>query len=185
MTVGTFNATATYSAGATGATAAEAVAAALNVSGSPVTATANGDVVTLASVAAGSTGNLALQTKGDANFELTASGATMTGGRNAISNRKFDAGSVEVTTNGVTASAIWGRRSTPATIAKALAASINKVASAYWKATASGDVVTLTSVSTASAKASAAVRAVSSSSIGVSVTDSEGFAPPSFGAKTN
>jgi hypothetical protein len=171
--VGTFNATASYAAGASGYTAAKAMVTDLNVVGSPVKATASGSIITLKSIAAGSAGNLALGTIGDANFQLLASGATLTDGKDATTETKYDGGTINVTTAGVTASATWGSKSTPQSIAKALAASINKVAGAYWKASASGDAVALTSVSQ------------TPPSITVTANDLKGFAPASFGATTN
>jgi hypothetical protein len=168
--VGTFQATASYPVGATGAIAARAIVAALNVTGSPVKATASGSVVTLKSIAAGSAGNRALVTTGDAKFGIVKSGTTLTGGKAATTTIKYDAGKVNVATGGVTASATWGSKGTPQSIAVALAASINKVAPTLWTASASGGVVKLTSVPTTPA------------SIGVNVTDTVGFAPTSFAA---
>lgn len=170
ITVGTFKATTSYAAGATGNTAAQALAVALNVTGSPVKAKASGSVVTLTSVTTGSAGNLAFQTTGDSTFQLVASGSTLTGGKNATTTTKYDGGTISVTTSGVTASATWGKTSTVQSIATALAASINKVAGAYWTASASGDYVTLVSVPP------------TAPSIWATVTDSKGFTPASFGA---
>jgi hypothetical protein len=174
--VGTFKAIASFAADANGETTADALVAALNAAGSPVKASRSGGVITLKSVDAGTAGNLALEATGDANFELVASGATLTGGKDATTTTKYDGGDVNVTTYGVTASAAWGKEGTPQSIAQELATSINKVAGAYWKASASGDVVTLKSVPNASG---------SSGSIGVGVVDSAGFTPPSFGATAN
>jgi hypothetical protein len=171
--VGTFNATASYAAGASGDAAAKAMVADLNVAGSPVKATTSGSIIALKSIVAGSAGNLALGTTGDANFQLLSSGATLTGGKDATTKTKYDGGTIDVTTAGVTASATWGSKSTPQSIAKALAASINRVAGAYWKAIASGDVVALTSVSQ------------TPPSITVTVNDLKGFTPASFAGTTN
>jgi hypothetical protein len=171
--VGGFTATASYSSGASVRVAAKAIAQALNVEGSPVTAKTSGSAVTLTSAVAGSAGNIALEPSGDENFELLDSGATLTGGKDATTKTEYDGGTVDVTTAGVTAWADWGSKSTPQSIAQALATSINKLASTYWKASVSGDVITLTSVSQ------------TPPSIGVMVTDSKGFTPPSFGANLN
>jgi hypothetical protein len=171
--VGTFNASAAYSGGDKVDVVAKAVAAALNVPRSPVTAEASGSVVKLTSVNVGSAGNFILDTAGDGNFAVLASGATLTGGKNATTKTTYDSGIVNVTTGGVTASAAWGKESTPQSIAKALAVSINKMAAKYWKAEASGDVVTLTSIPQ------------TPTSFGLTVTDSKGFTPTSFGATTN
>jgi hypothetical protein len=171
--IGTFKASASYAVRATGSSAAQAIAAALNAKGSPVKATASGSVVALTSVVAGSAGNLALIATGDANFQTLASGKTLTGGKNATTIVKYDTGTVNVATGGVTASAIWGSTSTPQSIAQAIAASINNVAGAFWKANASGSIVTLTSVSQKSVP------------IAVTVADSGGFTPASFTAPLN
>ncbi len=173
--VGNFKATASYAAGATGDAAAEALVTALNGKASPVKASRSGAVITLKSVEAGTAGNLTLEATGNANFKLAASGKALTGGKNATTTTKYDGGDVDVTTYGVTASATWGKESTAETVAVALAASINKVAAAHWKASASGDVVKLTSVSKSSTEPP-------SGAIGVTISDSEGFTPPSFGA---
>ncbi|MGA2344388.1 MAG: hypothetical protein ABSF93_00195 [Candidatus Sulfotelmatobacter sp.] len=176
VTVGTFEVTVSYAAGATDDTVAKALVTDLNGKGSPVKATRSGAVITLKAVDAGTTGNIALETTGDAIFELARSSKTLTGGKDATTTTKYDGGGVDVTTYGVTASTTWGKESTAQTVAKALATSINKVAGTYWKATASGDVITLTVVSHPSAS-------TSGPAIAVAVTDSEGFTPPSFGAQ--
>lgn len=170
VTIGSFTATASYAAGASGDTAVQAMVAALSVKGSPVKAKASGLLITLTSVVAGSAGNLALETAGDSNFQIVASGPTLTGGKNATTTTKYDGGTVNMTTSGVTASATWSKGSTPQSIASALATSINNVAAAYWKASATGNVVSLTAVSP------------TPPSVGATVTDSEGFTPASFGA---
>lgn len=170
ITVGSFSTSAPYSAGASAAAAAIAIAAALNVQGSPVTAEAKGGTVRLVSDVAGSAGNLSLTVTGDINFKLVASGPTLSGGKDAYTKTTYDEGTIAVSTGGVIASATWGAKSTPESIAKALAASINKVAGAYWKARTSGNVVSITSVVQPPV------------SLGVNVSDSGGFTPPSFGA---
>jgi hypothetical protein len=186
-TVGSFKATASYAAGATGSTVAQALAKALNVKGSLVKATASGDVVTLTSATSGTAGNLSITATGDAKFAIAASGKALAGGQNATTKTVNDAGTVKLTTNGVTASATWGATSTPQSVAQALAASVNKVAGAYWAASASGDVVTLTSVSSSTASNSSTAKAAaaqSPSAVGVTVTDTAGFSPASFAAST-
>jgi hypothetical protein len=170
ITVGSFSTSASYPAGASAATAAAAIAAALNVQGSPVTAEAKGSAVKLVSSVAGSAGNLTLTVTGDVNFKLVPSGPTLSGGKDAYTKTIYDGGTITVSTSGVIASATWGGKSTPESIAKALAISINKVAGAYLKASASGNVVSVTSIVQPPV------------SIGVNVTDSGGFTPPSFAA---
>ena len=130
-------------------------------------------------------GNLTIAPTGDADFGFALSGRTLTGGENATTKTVYDAGSVNLTTNGVTASAPWGSGSTPQSVAQALAASVNNVAAAYWKASASGDVVTLTSVPKAGVSKASKSQSSASDPMGVTVTDSAGFAPPSFSATTS
>jgi hypothetical protein len=136
--------------------AAATLAAQLNAAGSPVQAVANGSTITLTSLATGSAANLPLSAFVIGNYQVTPSGTTLTGGRTAGTTTKYDSGTVQLTTNGLTASAPFGSTSTPQSIAVALAASVNQVAGAYWNATAKDGVLTLTSVSNASTNASTA-----------------------------
>lgn len=198
--------------------AAALLATQLNAAGSPVSAVANGPVISLTSLATGSGANLPLSAFVIGNYQVTPSGSTLTGGTTGGTTTNYDSGTVQVTTNGITASAPWGSASTPQSIATALAAAINQLAGAYWSATANGAVVNLTSVSNTSSNASPAsnsaiptarrarttARGVSSAAriapeaiqaeattttpanqITVTVTDSAGFASPSFTATTN
>jgi len=185
VTVGSFKATASYPAGASELALVRDLVTALNAKGSPVKATASGAVIKLTSVSAGTAGNLTIAPTGDADFGFALSGRTLTGGENATTKTVYDAGSVNLTTNGVTASAPWGSGSTPQSVAQALAASVNNVAAAYWKASASGDVVTLTSVPKAGVSKASKSQSSASDPMGVTVTDSAGFAPPSFSATTS
>ena len=66
---------------------------------------------------------------------------------NAAAATAYDTGTVNLATNGVTASATWGSGSTPQSVAQALASSVNTVAAAYWQASAVGSQVLLTPVS--------------------------------------
>ena len=192
--------------------AATMLAGQLNTAGSPVKAVANGPVVNLTSQTTGSGANLPLSTVVIGDYQATPSGNSLTGGKSAATTTSYDSGKIQVTTNGVTASAEWGSASTPQSIATALAAAINQLAGAYWKATASGEVVNLTSVSIASTTARAITnrRAITtarrastsargateatgaetitpstSNSITVTVNDSAGFTSPSFTATTD
>ncbi len=200
VVVGSYKATAVYPAEATPAIVAREIAAALNVSGSHVKATASGAVVTITSIATGSGANLAFSATGNRYFKVLPSGSALAGGADATTTTKYDTGLVNLTTNGVTASAQWGEGATAATVAAALAASVNQVASAYWTASASGDVVTLTSVSSlptvkgksALARATPARSPVrktadttTSSPVSLTVSDTAGFTPASFNAATN
>jgi hypothetical protein len=196
--VGSYRTTVTFPAGSFASTVAWKIATALNVSGSPVKASSKGAVVSITSIATGSKANLAFSVTGNAAFKILPSGSTLTGGADATTITKYDAGIVSLTLNGMTAPASWEKGSTATTIASALAASVNKVATPYWSATSSGDVVTLTSgsSSTEARSKSPAVHAIDSSSqsasastasgsVGVTITDTAGFTPASFGAAKN
>jgi len=203
--VGGFTKAVTVPSGTSVNDAATLLAAQLNASGSPVKAVANGSVVNLTSVATGSAANLPLSSFVIGNYQATPSGKALAGGTSAGTVTNYDSGTVQVTTHGVTASAPWGSASTPESIASALADAINQVASAYWNATASGNVVIFTSVSDTSTSVQTAVRKASatgrkvaakvtrpaattsatSNQIVVTVVDSGGFAQPSFSATVN
>ena len=172
--IGSFTATATYPPGATPAATAQSLAKALNAAGSPVRATASGSVIALTSIGTGSKENIALIATGNSITALSSSGKTLSGGKDAITNTKYDAGSLNLKTYGLAIAANWNRESTPKSIATALAAAVNKWASAYWRASTVGAVVSLTPVS-----------ASSSSSAEVSVTDTAGFKPVSFSVSSS
>jgi len=182
LQVGAFKAEALYAAGEPTGAVIQALVRAINVAGSPVRAAENGNVISLTSSSAGTAGNLALTVTGDARFAMVASGPALTGGKNATTTTNYDAGVVQLTTNGVTASATWAEGSTAETVAAALAGSVNQVAAAYYQASSSGAVVTLTPVSS---KSSASTAANTSNPISLTVNDSAGFTPASFGAAMN
>jgi len=178
--VGTLKTSVLIPSATTASTAAQLVAKHLNGAGAPVKAVANGAVVTLTSLASGGKANLPLAVSATGNFKIVASGKTLTGGKNASTVTQYDSGTVNFATHGATATADWGRSSTSKIIAAKLATSINKVAGTYWKATASGAVITLTSTSKPSVEASSD----SADASGVTVKDSAGFTPASFSATT-
>ncbi len=109
--------------------AANAIASALNVAASPVTA----------AVAAGgtsATATLDLVSKTDGSSQngaitvtnvngLTASTAGMTGGSDQVSTTTYDAGTISLTIGGSLVSASYGQNDTPQTLAQALVAAIN------------------------------------------------------------
>jgi hypothetical protein len=193
--------------------AAAILAQQLNAAGSPVSAVANGSVVTVTSQTAGSGGNLPLSAFVIGEYQVTPSGNALTGGKNASTGTNYDSGSVQFTSNGITATVPWGSTSTPQSIAAALAASINQTAGAYWNANAVDNLVVLTSVAKSSTseqptlrrastaarralpeaaraeattdKAEATTTSPSSNQIEVTVSDSAGFTQPSFSVKAN
>ena len=80
LTVGSYSVSTPYGKSSSPAKLANSLATLLNASGSPVTAIFNGAVITLTSVAQGASANYALSYSSDGDFNVTFSGATMTGG---------------------------------------------------------------------------------------------------------
>jgi RHS repeat-associated protein len=162
----------------TSATVASDLVTALNVSSSPVTATLNGSVVNMTAKTIGSSTNYSLSSSSTSNnptdfptpsFKGTPSGSTLTGGTGPTT--VYDTGTVTVTVNGtVKASPSYGSGSTGSTLASALASALN---GSLVTATASGNVVTITSVATG--QDTNYSLAVSSAS-----NDPSQFNPPSF-----
>jgi RHS repeat-associated protein len=169
----------TYQQGSTSSTIASALASAFNGdSGSPVTATISGSVVNLTSKTTGSSTNYSLSatsSTGDPtyfdgpSFFTSPSGSTLTGGQNAV-GATYDSGTVSITVNGSQYSVSYGQTSTPSSLASALAQAINGT---LVTASASGTVVSLTSVATG-ASTNYSLSASSSTS------DPSQFSSPSF-----
>ena len=169
----------TYQSGSSSSTIASALASAFNGdSGSPVTATVSGSVVTLTSKTTGSSTNYSLSATsstgdptdfGYASFSTTPSGSTLTGGNNAV-GATYDSGTVSITVDGSQFSVSYGQNSTPSSLASALAQAINGT---LVTASASGTVVSLTSVATGSTTN----YSLSASS---STSDPAQFSSPSF-----
>lgn len=174
LTIGGFTAAASYTSTANNITVAKALAAAANVSGSPVIATVSGDTIGLISKIAGTAGNMAYAATNNKDFTITPGSSSLSGGANAVSTTDYDAGSVNAAVGNVAASATWGKPGTSDTIATALAASLNTAAQGAFTATASGGVVTLTPAS-----------GTTLPSVSVSVKDGAGFNPASFTATSN
>lgn len=185
--VGSLTASVPYAAGTTTSAVIQALVTSLNAKGSPVKAISAGNVISLTSATAGTAGNVALTSVGDSKFAIKASGMALTGGANATSTMQYDTGTIQVTTNGLIASAVWGSSSTPATVAQNLASSINQVAGAYWIASATEGYVLIKAVSS-SRTAHAATEAVSTGStkpantMGITVTQTGKLTPSSFSA---
>jgi len=172
LTVHGFRATASYNSTATNQTVAQALAAAANAAGSPVTAKASANTVTLTYKTAGTVGNTAAYTAtGSSDFTITPRAGLLSGGVNASTITEYDAGATEAAVGGVTVSSKWGKTSTSETIAAALAASMNLAGKGSYTATASGGAITITPASGKSAP-----------SVSVGVKDSMGFNPASFSA---
>ncbi|MDE1156352.1 MAG: hypothetical protein PW735_11580 [Acidobacteriaceae bacterium] len=175
VTVNGFTAVALYRRYSTSVTVASALAAALNSSGSPVSATSSGSVVTMTSIATGEASNYAFSISNGADFWGLASGASLEGGGvGAISG--YDAGTISVTVNGINVSIPWGSSSTPQSLASALAASLQSAGSSIFTATASGQEITLHSN---------AVGLTTNWPISVVVSDSSPTEPASFSASVS
>lgn len=139
-----FTATANYQSGSTDATVASAVASALNASGSPVTATASASTVTITAKITGPNGDYPLSFSNGQEFFAGSSSSALQGGINA--GTYYDTGTMTVTVNGSSATANWQQGSTVASVASSLKTAIDSVAGGYVSASASGVVVTLTSL---------------------------------------
>jgi phage tail sheath gpL-like len=172
LTVGGFRANATYDETATAHALATALAAAANVSSSPVTAAVSGDIVMLTSKTAGTAGNLAYAVVDSRDFGVAPRTGSLTGGTNAVTTTKYDGGSVDVAVGSVRASSTWGKTSTPHSIAGALATSLNAAANGTFTASVKGDTVVITPSSNTR----------STPTVTVDVNDAKGFTPASFTA---
>jgi phage tail sheath gpL-like len=143
------------------------------VSGSPVSAKADGDTITLTSKTVGAAGNITYSVTDSSDFTVTPGSGSLSGGTNSTTTTEYDAGSVDATVGSITASSQWEKTGTAETIAKGLASSLNASSKGAFKATASGSAVTITPASGTSAP-----------SVAVSVKDGMGFNPASFSAST-
>ncbi len=175
VTVNGFQASATYFANSNDSTLAKALAAALNVNGSPVIASSSGTTVTMKSIATGPQSNYGYSvvstsaTNGQV-FNATDAGTNFTGG--TIGPTVSDSGTLSVTVAGVTAQVPWGSASTSQSIASQLQASLASAGAGVISATVSGDTITLTGSSS-----------TANTPISYTVADAWG-APPSFSAST-
>ena len=121
VTIDGFSATAIYESGSTDATVAAYLATALNASGSPVTASSSGGVVTITSLATGPSGDYSYSITNGADFSGSGSDI-LTGGANG--SVTYDAGTISVSAGTVMANASWQAGSTAQTIASAIASAL-------------------------------------------------------------
>jgi RHS repeat-associated protein len=175
-----------YSQGSTSSSITTGLASAINSNSginSLVSASASGSTVTITAKQTGSQTNYSLSAAAvsgdttdfpDGSFYTTASGATLTGGNNAV-GATYDYGTISVTVNGSQYSVSYGQNSTPSSLASALAQAINGSSSPPVTASANGSVVSLTSVTTGAAT-NYSLSATSSTS------DPSQFSSPSFTA---
>ena len=186
ITVNGFTASYTYGYPDTTSTVAAGLASALNASSSPVTASANGAVVTLTTKATGSSTNYSLSSScnttqtswySGCSFSGSASGSTLTGGANG-KPAVYDSGSCTITVNSHGDSTSWsGSGTTSSSIASALASSINGDGGASISAGLSGSTVNLTAKTTG-----AGTNYALSSSCSY---DTSHFSSPSFSASNS
>jgi len=163
---------------ATGTDMASALTSLLNASGSPVTATSSGDVITLTAKVKSSGSNYSLSASSattdpndftGSSYSPQPSGSTLTGGED--DSTIYDAGTVSITVNGnVHATVNYTSGSTGTTVASALATALS---GSLVTATASVNVVHITSVAKG-ADTNYTLSATSQSS------DPSQFNPPSF-----
>jgi len=156
-------------------------------SSSPVTASASNGVVTFTAKTSGSGTNYSLSASvttwntqyfSSPSFSISASGSTLTGGRNATYTTVYDSGACTITVNSHGDSTSWsGSGTTTSSIASALASSISGDGGAFVSASASGSAVNLT------AKATGAATNYSLSSS--CSYDSSNFSGPSFSASNS
>jgi RHS repeat-associated protein len=147
ITVDGFVASVSYGEGSTSSSVASALKTALNSGSSPVTSAVNGSVVSLTSIAKGSSADYSLSATSASNegmhsYTATPSGSTLTGG--GSSPPVYDTGSASITVKGVTVSTTYGSGSTTATIASALASALTSESGSLVTATSSGAVVSIT-----------------------------------------
>ncbi len=150
-----------YGQSSTSSNIASNMATSINTdSANSVTATASGTTVFLTAKTAGASTNYTLSSSSatsDAtdfsgpSFTLTRSGATLIGGADAATTTVYDAGTVTIGVNGHNDQVLFGQNDTAAILALRLATAINGDSAAFVTASASGNVVTLTSKTTGTA----------------------------------
>lgn len=164
-------------AGDTDALVASRLAAALSVSGSPVSATSSGSVITITSIASGASANYSVSViNGGGDFSGTISGGSLIGGATPTGYTIYDSGTVNATVGSVSASVSFGQTDTPSIIAQKLAAAIASGSSGTLTTSASGGGVYLASVQTGAA---------TNAAISLSVTyDTTDFSASSYSTNT-
>jgi len=140
-----FTAQATYGRGSSDPTVAAAIATALSVSGSPVTATANGNQVVITAIANGPTSDYLFTVTNGADFSAGNSG-TLSGGSNA--HPVYDSGTVTASVDGYTATVSYNQYDNTASIATNLASALQIQASSILTASSSGSTILITSLPT-------------------------------------
>ncbi len=175
-----------YGQNSTSASVASGLVGAINGdSSAPVTATLSNNTVNLTSKATGTYSDYSLSASSattntlyfsGTSFPVSTSGSTLTGGQNG--STIYDSGTVSATVNGCTASVPYSEtgNNTAGAVASALAASLGGTCYSDVSASASSDVVTLTTTATGPNADGYTLSATSASS------DPSQFPTPSFGA---
>ena len=145
VTIDGFTASVSYGLGSTDAALASQLAAGLNMSGSPVTASASGSAIIVTAIATGPSSNYPVSiSSGD--FTVSDLYSTLTGGQGG-GTPVYDAGTASATITGNggswTATANWRQGSTANSLASSLASAINAVGGIPVTASASGSTVNL------------------------------------------
>ena len=152
-----FTAQATYGRYSTLTSVVSALNTALNGTGSPVNSNISGSTLNLTAKTTGAATNYSLSASfrnndpsnfPDVSFTASASGSTLTGGRDATPTT-YDSGTAWVTVNGTQYSVNYGQSSTSATVASALASAMT--AGSLVNATANGSVISITAKTTGAA----------------------------------
>jgi RHS repeat-associated protein len=160
VTVNGIQASVSYGQNSTAANLASALVTAINGNTSiPVTAGVSGATVSLTAKTTGTgtdyslsvssvTSNTHFQS-GSTSFPISRSGATLTGGLNAVYTTVYDSGSCTVTVNSHGDSSSWsGSGTTISSIASVIASAISGDGGAFVSASASGGTVNLTARTT-------------------------------------
>lgn len=158
ITVNGAPATVSYGQGSDATSIANGLVSAINGNGGyPATAWSSGGTVYLTSKAAGAGANYSLAATYSwddtdfptgPSFTTSTSGPNLTGGQDPVYTTVYDSGAVTITVNGHPNSASFGQGSTNGGIASALASNINGDGAAAVTASASGNIVYLTSKAT-------------------------------------
>lgn len=175
-----------YGQNSTSASVASGLVGAINGdSSAPVTAVLSNSTVNLTSKATGTSSDYSLSASSattnilyfsGTSFPVSTSGSTLTGGQNG--STIYDSGTVSATVNGCTASVPYSEtgNNTAGAVASALAASLGSTCNSDVSASASSDVITLTTTATGPNADGYTLSAASASS------DPSQFPTPSFGA---
>ncbi len=183
ITVNGFPGTTTYGQNTLLSDVVSGLVSALNASSSPVTASSNGDVITIIAKATGTASDYSFAasaattsshfTGTGSSFSAAPSGSTLTNGQNAVST--FDSGTITVAINGTPYKATYGQADSASTVATSVKNALNASGSLVQASInpAAPTVVNFTTVATGtSADYSLAVSSASN--------NSSLFNPPSF-----